>query len=189
MPEDIERILRERAEACRPLDGYLKADMLAAADTINMLRAEVEMLRGVGCSEDGDGPCGACIKCAKAGTYAGQTAVVAEPETFCPGGPPSIELRRALDSAEEYLEHEKRARIEAEELYLAERRARDELEAENLRLREALQRVVGAASELTSWDWPRLLIDCADSEVAVRDAAFLEEQLPQARTLLDETTT
>ena len=27
-------------------------------------RAEVEMLRGVGCLEDGDGPCGACRKCA-----------------------------------------------------------------------------------------------------------------------------
>ena len=27
-------------------------------------RAEVEMLRGVGCMEDGDGPCGACRKCA-----------------------------------------------------------------------------------------------------------------------------
>jgi hypothetical protein len=30
------------------------------------LRAEVEMLRGVGCNEDGDGPCGACLKCARA---------------------------------------------------------------------------------------------------------------------------
>ncbi|MET0410403.1 MAG: hypothetical protein ABW217_03865 [Polyangiaceae bacterium] len=30
------------------------------------LRAEVEMLRGVGCAEDGDGPCGACLKCARA---------------------------------------------------------------------------------------------------------------------------
>ena len=27
-------------------------------------RAEAEMLRGVGCSEDGDGPCGVCRKCA-----------------------------------------------------------------------------------------------------------------------------
>lgn len=33
--------------------------------------AEISMLRGVGCSEDGDGPCGACIKCYKAGTYYG----------------------------------------------------------------------------------------------------------------------
>lgn len=28
-----------------------------------MNTAEVEMLRGVGCNEDGDGPCGVCIKC------------------------------------------------------------------------------------------------------------------------------
>jgi hypothetical protein len=46
---------------------------------------------------------------------------------YCPGIPPPIELRHALASAEEFLEHEKRARIEAEELYLAERRARDEV--------------------------------------------------------------
>ena len=31
---------------------------------MNMDRAEVEMLRGVGCMEDGDGPCGVCLKCA-----------------------------------------------------------------------------------------------------------------------------
>lgn len=30
----------------------------------DMARAEVEMLRGVGCMEEGDGPCGACRKCA-----------------------------------------------------------------------------------------------------------------------------
>lgn len=29
-----------------------------------MLRAEVQMLRGVGCMENGDGPCGVCRKCA-----------------------------------------------------------------------------------------------------------------------------
>jgi hypothetical protein len=51
-------------------------------------------------------------------------------------------------------------------------------------LEDSLRRVVDAASELTSWDWPRLLVDCADSDVATRDAAFLEEQLPQARALL-----
>ena len=32
--------------------------------TIQSLKAEIEMLRGVGCSEDGDGPCGVCLKCA-----------------------------------------------------------------------------------------------------------------------------
>lgn len=32
---------------------------------LNVARGEVEMLRGVGCGEDGDGPCGSCIKCAR----------------------------------------------------------------------------------------------------------------------------
>jgi hypothetical protein len=36
-----------------------------AQKRVEMLQAEVEMLRGVGCSEDGDGPCGVCIKCYK----------------------------------------------------------------------------------------------------------------------------
>ena len=30
---------------------------------VERLQAEVDMLRGVGCLEDGDGPCGVCIKC------------------------------------------------------------------------------------------------------------------------------
>lgn len=30
---------------------------------IETLRAEVDVLRGVGCEEDGDGPCGVCVKC------------------------------------------------------------------------------------------------------------------------------
>jgi hypothetical protein len=30
---------------------------------LNAARAEVDMLRGVGCNEGGDGPCGVCIKC------------------------------------------------------------------------------------------------------------------------------
>ena len=33
--------------------------------TIQSLKAEIEMLRGVGCSEDGDGPCGVCARCLK----------------------------------------------------------------------------------------------------------------------------
>jgi len=36
--------------------------MRAALETS---QAEVDMLRGVGCNEDGDGPCGACLKCAR----------------------------------------------------------------------------------------------------------------------------
>ena len=39
------------------------ADSAAPEAEIEMLRAEVEMLRGVGCLEDGDGPCGCCVKC------------------------------------------------------------------------------------------------------------------------------
>lgn len=43
------------------------------ADTIaRQLRAEVDMLRGVDCEADGDGPCGACIKCAIAGRHVEQ---------------------------------------------------------------------------------------------------------------------
>jgi hypothetical protein len=40
-------------------------------------RAEVEMLRGVGCGEDGDGPCGACRKCSyRRGAEAMREAVI-----------------------------------------------------------------------------------------------------------------
>lgn len=34
-------------------------------ESLAMVRGEVDMLRGVGCLEDGDGPCGACLKCAR----------------------------------------------------------------------------------------------------------------------------
>lgn len=37
---------------------------------IDFLVAEIEMLRGVGCAEEGDGRCGACIKCARSETEA-----------------------------------------------------------------------------------------------------------------------
>lgn len=36
---------------------------------IDTLRAQLEVLQGVGCEEDGDGPCGVCIKCALAGKH------------------------------------------------------------------------------------------------------------------------
>lgn len=39
------------------------------------LRAEVAMLRGVGCNEDGDGSCGACLKCAIAGRHVAQSTL------------------------------------------------------------------------------------------------------------------
>lgn len=34
-------------------------------ESLAMVKGEVDMLRGVGCLEDGDGPCGACLKCAR----------------------------------------------------------------------------------------------------------------------------
>jgi hypothetical protein len=37
----------------------------AEQEAVIVLRGEVEMLRGVGCNEGGDGPCGACLKCAR----------------------------------------------------------------------------------------------------------------------------
>lgn len=41
-------------------------ELVAKAGRCDKLQAEVDMLRGVGCSEDGDGPCGVCLKCVKA---------------------------------------------------------------------------------------------------------------------------
>lgn len=52
--EDTKRILGEQRA---------RAD--AAEAGAKMAEAERDMLRGVGCCEDGDGPCGACIKCYK----------------------------------------------------------------------------------------------------------------------------
>jgi hypothetical protein len=53
--------------------GWVRpGDLLAV---VEMLRAEIDMLRGVGCSEDGDGPCGACLKCALSGQHVQSRAV------------------------------------------------------------------------------------------------------------------
>lgn len=46
-----------------------------AKQRIEQLEAEVNMLRGVGCNEDGDGPCGACMKCAIAILHVAQQNV------------------------------------------------------------------------------------------------------------------
>ena len=46
---------------CYPLDG----EICQLHAKLNAARAEIDMLRGVGCDEDGDGPCGACLKCAR----------------------------------------------------------------------------------------------------------------------------
>lgn len=60
-------------------------NLKALTDEVESLQAEVEMLRGVGCSEDGDGPCGVCRKCAfKKGAEAMREAVVDVLETHDP---------------------------------------------------------------------------------------------------------
>ena len=68
--EKYERALRERDEARAEVER-LRAE---AASSLAMARiagdkhdqkcAEVDVLRGVGCEEDGDGSCGVCRKCA-----------------------------------------------------------------------------------------------------------------------------
>lgn len=54
--ESIERDARQDLE----LEPEWTLTLIAE---VRRLRAEVEMLRGVGCLEDGDGPCGCCVKC------------------------------------------------------------------------------------------------------------------------------
>ena len=66
----MERLEKERDEARAQVE-WLRAE---AASSLAMARiagdkhdqkcAEVDVLRGVGCNVDGDGPCGACRKCA-----------------------------------------------------------------------------------------------------------------------------
>jgi len=62
---------------------------------VDRLRAEVEMLRGVGCDEDGDGPCGVCIKCARRE----RDAVVTEAAAIC-DRLSAIHLQRAKETEE-----------------------------------------------------------------------------------------
>jgi hypothetical protein len=52
--------LRDLAVACG-----LRDDGSDPSADVERVTAEVEMLRGVGCCEDGDGPCGVCLKCAR----------------------------------------------------------------------------------------------------------------------------
>lgn len=40
-----------------------REDVPALVAEVRSLRAEVEVLRGVGCEEYGDGPCGVCLRC------------------------------------------------------------------------------------------------------------------------------
>lgn len=63
-PESVEDAAQRIVERLRTAAAEIARvrELEAGRD---MARAEVEMLRGVGCSEDGDGPCGACLKCAR----------------------------------------------------------------------------------------------------------------------------
>jgi hypothetical protein len=56
-----EKLAKERSNGIKVFE---EAETLRAE--CDQKRAEVEMLRGVGCMEDGDGPCGVCIKCSQA---------------------------------------------------------------------------------------------------------------------------
>lgn len=56
-----------RNDAPAPLaDQEMQRNFVEADAIARQLRAEVDMLRGVDCEADGDGPCGACLKCARA---------------------------------------------------------------------------------------------------------------------------
>lgn len=56
-------------------------------EALNNARAEVEMLRGVGCNEDGDGPCGACVKCLRATLKELENACAPPGRNTCPRRP------------------------------------------------------------------------------------------------------
>lgn len=63
---------------------YDTEDKLTVANAeIERLTAEVEMLRGVGCEEDGDGPCGVCIKCKPAQERRAVVAVMKREANAC----------------------------------------------------------------------------------------------------------
>ena len=54
---------REQDSDRHEADRMLAVMMKFLAVELTQKTAEIEMLRGVGCLEDGDGPCGVCIKC------------------------------------------------------------------------------------------------------------------------------
>ncbi len=69
--EEIDALKQEK----HPEMMALRADAVLATfaqynERIASLQAEVDVLRGVDCEADGDGPCGVCIKCAKKGNLA-----------------------------------------------------------------------------------------------------------------------
>lgn len=59
------RARADMAEAERDARDWHSGEILKLRQRLEFARAEVEMLRGVGCCEDGDGPCGACLQCAR----------------------------------------------------------------------------------------------------------------------------
>ena len=56
---DYERVVRERDEARAEVER-LRTEV---AWSLAMASAEADVLRGFGCMEDGDGPCGVCREC------------------------------------------------------------------------------------------------------------------------------
>lgn len=61
--EAVKKLVRERDDARAEAASSLA--MARIADEKHGWKcAEIDMLRGVGCMEDGDGPCGVCRKCA-----------------------------------------------------------------------------------------------------------------------------
>jgi hypothetical protein len=59
----MERLEKERDEARAEAASSLAMAKIAG-DKHDQKCAEVDVLRGAGCEEDGDGPCGVCRKCA-----------------------------------------------------------------------------------------------------------------------------
>lgn len=91
----VAALIKERDEARAEVERLRAeaASFLAMAritdEKHDMKCAEVEMLRGVGCMEDGDGPCGVCRKCAyRRGAEAMRLACLGVVERFMDFGSP-----------------------------------------------------------------------------------------------------
>jgi hypothetical protein len=48
------------------VNAFTKEELQKLRHGNEQKQAEIDMLRGVGCMEDGDGPCGCCVKCMRA---------------------------------------------------------------------------------------------------------------------------
>jgi hypothetical protein len=64
---DLEWLEERLRDAAYDTISHLQTLIDVLISQRDMARAEVETLRGVGCMENGDGPCGVCIKCAHRG--------------------------------------------------------------------------------------------------------------------------